>query len=126
MVACRRFCRAGEQSFTPSLEVVLAGGRWGAGLAKGADLLPEPPPYDFGPSLWRGADIEIDAGSGDVVVIPDAAFLFNADFEKGGRDVLISGGDGRKAVVHDYYANAKRPAVASREGATIAGYLVDA
>ena len=89
-------------------------------------MLREPPTYDFGPALWRGADIDIDAGSGDVVVIPDAAFLFNADFKKAGRDLLIIGDDGRKAVVHDYFAHEKRPALASREGATIAGYLVDA
>jgi VCBS repeat-containing protein len=89
-------------------------------------LLREPPTYDFGPALWRGADIDVDAGSGDVVVIPDAAFLFNADFKKAGRDLLILGDDGRKVVVHDYFAHDKRPDLASREGATIAGYVVDA
>src|ERR671912_1630462 len=89
-------------------------------------MLREPPTHDFGPSLWRGADIDIDAGSGDVVVIPDAAFLFNADFTRAGRDLLIVGDDGRKVVVHDYFAHDKRPALASREGATIAGFIVDA
>src|SRR3954466_8701964 len=98
----------------------------GAGQAKGADLLREPPTYDFGPALWRDADIDVNAGSGDVVVIPDAAFLFNADFKKAGRDLLILGDDGRKVVVHDYFAHDKRPDLASREGATIAGYVVDA
>ena len=89
-------------------------------------MLREPPTYDIGPALWRRADMDVDAGSGDVVVIPDAAFLFNADFKKAGRDLLILGDDGRKIVVHDYFAHNKPPDLASREGATIAGYVVDA
>src|SRR5829696_2907663 len=93
---------------------------------KGDWLLREPPTHGFGLDFWGAADLEIDAGSGDSVVIPDASLLFNADFLKSGKDLVIVGDDGRRVVVHDYFAHDKRPALASREGATIAGYVVDA
>jgi hypothetical protein len=92
----------------------------------GEPLLREPPALGFGLNFWRPADLEIEADGADMVVIPDAALLFNADFLKADKDLLIIGDDGRRVVVHDYFAHDKRPALASREGATIAGFVVDA
>ena len=61
----------------------------------------------------------------DAIVVPDAHFLFNADFKRTGLDLVLSG-DGREVVLHDYFKGEKRAALASPDGAHLSGDLVNA
>src|SRR6266446_4521854 len=57
--------------------------------------------------------------------VPDAHFLFNADFKRSGVDLILSGDD-REVVFHDYFKGEKRAALASPDGAHLTGDIVDA
>jgi hypothetical protein len=46
--------------------------------------------------------------SGDLITIPDAHLLFSGNFKRAGHDLILSG-DGKKVVVHDYFAHEKLP-----------------
>lgn len=59
------------------------------------------------------------------VVIPDAHLLFSGDYTRIGNDLIISG-DGQKLVVGNYFKGETRPALTSKDGATLAGHVVDA
>ncbi|MDU6244572.1 MAG: hypothetical protein E6614_37470, partial [Bradyrhizobium sp.] len=54
------------------------------------------------------------------VVVPDAHFLFNADFKRSGVDLILSV-DGRDVVLPDYFKGEKRAALASPDGAHLTG-----
>ena len=59
------------------------------------------------------------------VVVPDAHFLFNADFKRSGVDLILSV-DGRDVVLPDYFKGEKRAALASPDGAHLTGDVVSA
>jgi VCBS repeat-containing protein len=59
------------------------------------------------------------------VVIPDAHLLFSGDYTRIGNDLIISGA-GQKLVVGNYFKGETRPALTSKDGATLAGHIVDA
>lgn len=59
------------------------------------------------------------------VVVPDAHLLFSGDYTRIGNDLIISG-DGHKLVVGNYFKFETRPTLASKDGATLAGHIVDA
>ena len=59
------------------------------------------------------------------VVIPDAHLLFSGDYTRIGSDLIISG-DGQKLVVGNYFKGETRPALTTKDGATLAGHIVDA
>jgi VCBS repeat-containing protein len=61
----------------------------------------------------------------DAIVVPDAHFLFNADFKRSGLDLILSA-DGRELALHDYFKGEKRAALASPDGAHLTGDLVNA
>src|SRR5258707_11023304 len=61
----------------------------------------------------------------DAIVVPDAHFLFNADFKRSGVDLILSGDD-REVVFHDYFKGEKRAALASPDGAHLTGDIVNA
>jgi fibronectin-binding autotransporter adhesin len=61
----------------------------------------------------------------DAIVVPDAHFLFNADFKRSGVDLILSG-DNREVVFHDYFKGEKRAALASPDGAHLTGDIVNA
>jgi len=61
----------------------------------------------------------------DAIVVPDAHFLFNADFKRSGVDLILSG-DNRELVLHDYFKGEKRAALASPDGAHLTGDVVTA
>ena len=73
--------------------------------------------------------IHIDAphahAPADAIVVPDAHFLFNADFKRTGVDLILSGDD-RELVLHDYFKGEKRAALASPDGAHLTGDVVTA
>src|SRR3954465_15883124 len=94
-------------------------------LLRSGRLLREPNAY--GLELLSGAgDLEIQARSDDVVVIPYAFLLFNSAFVRAGRDRIVGGDDGRPLVVHHYFAHEKRPGLASPQGATVSALTVEA
>ncbi len=66
-----------------------------------------------------------DAGepSANHIEIDDARFLFTAHFKKSGPDLILTGDDGRKLVVADYFNAATHPDLTSH-GATLSGDLV--
>src|SRR6266436_4635141 len=61
----------------------------------------------------------------DAIVVPDAHFLFNADFKRSGVDLILSGDD-REVVFHDYFKGEKHRALASPDGAHLTGDVVNA
>lgn len=61
----------------------------------------------------------------DAIVVPDAHFLFHADFKRSGLDLVLSS-DGRDVVLPDYFKGEKRAALASPDGAHLTGDLVNA
>jgi fibronectin-binding autotransporter adhesin len=61
----------------------------------------------------------------DAILVPDAHFLFNADFKRSGVDLILSGDD-REVVLHDYFKGEKRAALASPDGAHLTGDIVNA
>jgi fibronectin-binding autotransporter adhesin len=61
----------------------------------------------------------------DAIVVPDAHFLFHADFKRSGVDLILSGDD-REVVLHDYFKGEKRAALASPDGAHLTGDIVNA
>jgi FecR protein len=60
-----------------------------------------------------------------VVTIPDAHFLFTADFKRKGPDLVLTGEDGRKMLVPDYFGHEKHPDLASPEGALLSAAMVE-
>ncbi len=61
----------------------------------------------------------------DAIVVPDAHFLFNADFKRSGLDLILSS-NGREMVLPDYFKGEKRAPLASPDGAHLTGDLVNA
>src|SRR5262249_23669580 len=61
----------------------------------------------------------------DAIIVPDAHFLFNADFKRSGVDLILSRDD-HELVVHDYFKGEKRAAIASPDGAHLTGDIVNA
>ena len=60
-----------------------------------------------------------------VVTIPDAHFLFTADFKRKGSDLVLTGEDGRKILVPDYFRQEKLPDLVSPEGAILSANVVE-
>jgi hypothetical protein len=69
------------------------------------------------------AAIAVEPGSG-VVTVPDTHFLCTADFKRKGPDLVLTGEDGRKIVVPDYFRQEKQPDLVSPEGAILSANLV--
>lgn len=59
------------------------------------------------------------------IVVPDAHLLFSGEYMRIGSDLIISG-DGQKFVVGNYFKGDARPVLATKDGATLAGHIVDA
>jgi VCBS repeat-containing protein len=71
--------------------------------------------------------IEIDHGPhGATATIADAHLLFNADFKRAGSDLILTGHDGKTAIVHDYFGSDERPTLLSPEGAALSPDVVNA
>src|SRR5262245_42629125 len=65
---------------------------------------------------------EPDAAS---VTIPDAHLLFTADFKRKGSDLVLTGDDGHKILVTDYFRHEKQPDLVSPEGALLSASVVE-
>src|SRR5262245_32003952 len=61
----------------------------------------------------------------EYITIPDAHLLFSADVRRSGSDLLLTGDDGRKVTVSDYFRSDKRPTLLSPEGAAFSPDVID-
>lgn len=59
------------------------------------------------------------------VLVPDAHLLFSGEYMRIGSDLIISG-DGQKLVIGNYFKGETRPALTTKDGATLSGHIVDA
>src|SRR5690242_13320215 len=67
-----------------------------------------------------------DHADADFVTVPDARLLFSAEFRRSGSDLILSGPDGQKFVVFDYFRFEKRPDLISADGAVLSADVVGA
>jgi VCBS repeat-containing protein len=64
-------------------------------------------------------------GPDATLTVPDTQLLFSADFKRAGPDLILSGQNGPRFVVHDYFKWDKHPTLWSADGARLDGALVD-
>ena len=67
-----------------------------------------------------------DHADATFVTVPDARFLFSAEFKRSGSDLILTGPDGQKFVVFDYFRFEKRPDLISADGAVLSADVVEA
>jgi len=67
-----------------------------------------------------------DQAGADFVIVPDARFLFSAEFRRSASDLILTGPDGQKFVVFDYFRVEKRPDLISADGAVLSADVVEA
>ena len=79
--------------------------------------------FAFSPSVQA---ISIDGFGHAFITFPDAHFLFHADFKRTGSDLSLTGKDGHRVVVPDYFKHDKLPTLLSPEGAALTGDIVEA
>jgi len=60
-----------------------------------------------------------------VLTVPDASFLFHADFKRVGPDLILTGSDGHRLVAPSYFKNEQLPDLASADGAHLAARVVE-
>ena len=77
----------------------------------------EPAKFDF--------NAFVPSGPAETVTVPDAHLLFSGDYARSGRDLVISD-QTHRYVLHDYFANEKRPTLVSAEGAPLDPRFIDA
>src|SRR3977135_4263976 len=72
------------------------------------------------------SSVSIDGHDAASVTIPDAHFLFHADFKRTGSDLTLTGEDGHRLVVPGYFRHEHLATLFSPEGAALTGDLVAA
>ncbi|MGO9049656.1 MAG: hypothetical protein ACLQFW_22720, partial [Xanthobacteraceae bacterium] len=73
-----------------------------------------------------GASVShVDASHADRIDIPDAELLFRGHFARSGPDLVLTGQDGHRFVVTNYFASEKHPDLVAPNGAHLSGDLVD-
>ena len=70
--------------------------------------------------------VPIDTSDSAFVTIPDAQFLFHAEFKRAGSDLTLTGQDGHKLVVPGYFNHDKLPTLLAPDGAALTGDVVQA
>src|SRR4051794_31318656 len=60
------------------------------------------------------------------VTISDAHFLFHAEFKRTGSDLTLTGEDGQRLVIADYFKHERLPTLLTPEGAALTGDVVEA
>ena len=68
----------------------------------------------------------IDTADSGHVTIPDAEFLFHADFKRTGSDLTLTGQDGHKLVIPGYFDHDRLPTLFAPDGAALTGDIVAA
>src|SRR3954468_17679280 len=70
--------------------------------------------------------VPIDTSDSAFVIIPDAQFLFHAEFKRTGSDLTLTGQDGHKLVIPGYFNHDKLPTLFAPDGAALTGDIVAA
>ena len=76
--------------------------------------------YGVGASVFH-----FDASHPDRVDIPDPELLFRGHYGRSGPDLVLTGQDGHRHIVPDYFASEKHPALYAPNGAHLSGDIVD-
>src|SRR6478752_2500118 len=71
------------------------------------------------------SSVSIDGHDAASVTIPDAHFLFHADFKRTGSDLTLTGEDGHRVVVPGYFTHEHLPTLLSPEGAALTGDVIE-
>src|SRR4051812_4539372 len=77
-------------------------------------------------STFAVTSIPAEGLDGASVTIPDAQFLFKADFKRAGSDLTLTGEDGHRVIVPDYFKHERLPTLLTPEGAALTGDIVEA
>src|SRR5882724_5741108 len=70
--------------------------------------------------------VPIDTSDSTFVTIPDAQFLFHAEFKRAGSDLTLTGQDGHKLGIPGYFNHDKLPTLLAPDGAALTGDVVEA
>src|SRR3954471_10165614 len=73
-----------------------------------------------------GSAPSIANDNGSFVTIADAQFLFHADFKRTGSDLTLTGNDGHRVVVPEYFKHDRLPTLLAPDGAALTGDVVAA
>jgi FecR-like protein/Big-like domain-containing protein len=65
------------------------------------------------------------SGRAETVTVPDAHLLFSGNYERSGKDLIISD-EVHRYVLHDYFVGEKRPTLVSPEGAPLDPRFIEA
>ena len=68
--------------------------------------------------------IPLDSSHPGYVLVPDAKFLFTAEFHRAGPDLLLTGQDGERHLIPGYFAATERPALTAPNGASLSPDLI--
>src|SRR5262245_14621043 len=79
--------------------------------------------FDVNGGVVRAAPID---DSGNAVTVPDAHFLFHAEFKRTGSDLTLIGDDGQKLVIPGYFKHEKLPTLFAPDGSALTGDVVEA
>src|SRR5215510_1661032 len=82
----------------------------------------------FSPSdvLAAQAQSAVATESRDALVVPDAHLLFTGDFKRSGSDLILTGSDGERFTIFDYFRHKKLPDLVAPDGATLGAKIVEA
>ena len=76
--------------------------------------------YGIGASVFH-----FDASHPDRIDIPDPELLFRGHFGRSGPDLVLTGQDGHRHIVPDYFASEKHPSLYAPNGAHLSADIVD-
>lgn len=80
---------------------------------------------DFYPGAGDGALVLQASADGQPLTIPDAHFLFTANYDRDGSDLILSDESGQSVIVEGYFAAVSPPDLASPEGALVRAPVVE-
>ena len=59
------------------------------------------------------------------ITVPDAQLLFSAEFKRAGPDLTLTGPNGQKVIIFDYFRSEKHPDLVSPDGAVLSGKIIE-
>ena len=75
-------------------------------------------------SHWAVRTIAPQGANDARIIVPDAEFLFTANFKRAGFDLILTGDDGKRLVLADYFRHDKPADLLSPTGAVLSAELV--
>jgi len=61
----------------------------------------------------------------NALIVPDAHLLFSADFKRSGSNLILTGSDGERFTISDYFRHKKLPDLATPDGATLGAKIIE-